>query len=133
MRFPLSSTALSSSHTLSHVPVSLFCSEVEGVDTASPRARDRVRAGERGGSRSRSASAAAVAAAAAAAAAAADDDDDDTGGIDDVDGGLEATGVVSAESAAPEDCDEAGGTGERSYLSDLAALSLGDKNALDDT
>ena len=117
------------------MPVSLFCSEVEGVDTASPRARDRVRAGERGGSRSRSASAAAV----AAAAAAADDDDDDAGGIDDVDGGLEATGVGSADSAAAaesEDCDEAGGTGKRSCLrvsSDLAALSLGDRNALDDT
>ena len=119
------------------MPVSLFCSEVEGVDTASPRARDRVRAGERGGSRSRSASAAAVA---AAAAAAADDDDDDAGGIDDVDGGQEATVVGSADSAAAlkkaEDCDEAGGTGERSCLrvsSDLAALSLGDRNALEDT
>ena len=117
------------------MPVSLFCSEVEGVDTASPRARDRARAGERGGSRSRSASAAAVAAAAAAAAAA-DDDDDDAGGIEDVDGGLEATGVGSAESAEAEDCVEAGGTGERSCLrvsSDLSALSLGDRNALDDT
>jgi hypothetical protein len=76
-------------------------------------------------------------AAAAAAAAAADDDDDDAGGIDDVDGGLEATGVGSAESAAEaEDCEEAGGTGERSCLrvsSDLAALSLGDRNTLDDT
>ena len=116
------------------MPVSLFCSEVEGVDTASPRARDRVRAGERGGSRSRSASAAAVA---AAAAAAADDDDDDAGGIDDVDGGLEATVVGSADSAAgAQDCDEAGGTGERSRLrvsSDLSALSLGDRHALDDT
>ena len=102
------------------------------MDTASPRTHDRVRAAERGGSRSRSASAAAVAAAAAAAA-----DDDDAGYIDDVDGDREATGVGSAESAAAaEDCSVVDGTGDSSSLhvsSDLSALSLGDRHALDDT
>ena len=126
-----------------HVSPTSFCSEVEALDTASPRGHERAKGCGRGGSRSRSASTASVAAAAAVAAAAdvapdaASDDEHDAHDEGDGDWSRNKMGGLHAAAAtAAGDCKDVGGRQDFAVVcveSGLSALTIHEDLHLDGT